>query len=208
MKTILCFGDSNTWGYNPSNQQRFGPDERWTGVLRNQLGAGFRIIEEGLNGRTTVWDDPIEGFKNGMNYLIPCIESHKPFDLITIMLGTNDLKCRFSVSAFDIAESVGVLARHVLQSTVGPDETSPAILLMAPPPLARLGDYDEMFEGGTEKSQRFGSYYQTKALELGCEFLDTSEFIQSSDLDGIHFEQEEHRKLGEAVAREISGIVS
>ena len=71
MKTILCFGDSNTWGYNPSNHQHFVSDERWAGVLRNQLGAGFRIIEEGLNGRTTVWDDPIEGFKNGMNYLIP-----------------------------------------------------------------------------------------------------------------------------------------
>ena len=84
MKTILCFGDSNTWGYNPSNQQRFGQDVRWTGVLQNKLGVGFRIIEEGLNGRTTVWDDPIEGFKNGMNYLIPCMESHKPFDLITI----------------------------------------------------------------------------------------------------------------------------
>ena len=63
MKTILCFGDSNTWGYNSSNQQRFGPDERWTGVLRKKLGAGFRIIKEGLNGRTTVWDDPIEDLR-------------------------------------------------------------------------------------------------------------------------------------------------
>ena len=106
MKTILCYGDSNTWGYDPSSQQRFGPEERWTGVLQKELGMEYRIIEEGLNGRTTVWDDPIEGFKNGMSYLIPCIESHKPFDLITIMLGTNDLKIRFSVSAYDIAESV------------------------------------------------------------------------------------------------------
>ncbi len=206
MKTILCFGDSNTWGYNPSDQQRFGPDVRWTGVLQNKLGAGFRIIEEGLNGRTTVWDDPIEGFKNGMNYLIPCMESHKPFDLITIMLGTNDLKCRFSVSAYDIAESVGVLIKHVQQSTVGPDETSPTILLMAPLPLAKLRDYDEMLQGGFEKSQLFGRYYRKKALEMGCEFLDASEFIKSSDLDGIHFEQEEHRKLGEAVAQKINDI--
>ena len=108
MKTILCFGDSNTWGYNPENRQRFGPEERWTGILRNSLGEDYRVIEEGLNGRTTLWDDPIEGFKNGLDYLMPCLESHRPFDLITIMLGTNDLKCRFSVSAFDIAESVGV----------------------------------------------------------------------------------------------------
>lgn len=204
MKTILCYGDSNTWGFNPLNQQRFDPDERWTGVLRNQLGAGFQIIEEGLNGRTTVWDDPIEGFKNGINYLIPCIESHKPFDLITIMLGTNDLKCRFSTSAFDIAESVGVLAQHILQSTVGPQERSPKILMMAPPPLAKLNDYEAMFEGGKEKSLHFGNYYQKKALDLGCEFLDTSKFIKSSDLDGIHFEKKEHHKLGEAVAQKIT----
>src|SRR5210317_1873174 len=113
MQTILCYGDSNTWGYNPSSQQRFSPEERWTGVLQKELGMGYRIIEEGLNGRTTVWDDPIEGFKNGMSYLIPCIESHKPINLITIMLGTNDLKIHFSVSAHDIAESVGVLIEHV-----------------------------------------------------------------------------------------------
>ena len=91
MKTILCFGDSNTWGYNPENGQRFGPEERWTGILRNSLGEDYRVIEEGLNGRTTLWDDPIAGFKNGLDYLMPCLESHMPFDLITIMLGTNDL---------------------------------------------------------------------------------------------------------------------
>jgi lysophospholipase L1-like esterase len=208
MKTILCYGDSNTWGYNPSNQQRFSPEERWTGVLHKQLGKGFKIIEEGLNGRTTVWDDPIERFKNGMNYLIPCIDSHKPFDLITIMLGTNDLKYRFSVSAYDIAQSVGMLVRTVQQSQVSPKKKSPKILLMAPPPLAKLGDYEEMFEGGLEKSERFGGYYQKIAIEMVCEFLDTSEFIQSSDLDGIHFEQEEHRKLGETVAQKIIKMFS
>jgi lysophospholipase L1-like esterase len=206
MKTILCYGDSNTWGYSPHDKYRFGSDLRWTGVLQNKLGDQFRIIEEGLNGRTTVWDDPIERFKNGINYLIPCLESHKPFDLITIMLGTNDLKCRFSVSAYDIAESVGVLIKHIQQSKVGPDETSPTILLMAPPPLAKLGDNEEMFQGGLEKSQLFSKHYRKKALEMGCEFLDTYEFIKTSDLDGIHFEQEEHRKLGEAVAQKIAGI--
>ena len=206
MKTILCYGDSNTWGYSPHDKCRFGLNLRWTGVLQNKLGDQFRIIEEGLNGRTTVWDDPIEGFKNGMNYLIPCLESHKPLDLITIMLGTNDLKCRFSVSAYDIAESVGVLIKHVQQSTVGSHETGPFILLMAPPPLANLGDNEEMFQGGFEKSKLFGRHYRRKAMEMGCEFLDASKFIKSSDLDGIHFEQEEHRKLGEAVSQKITAI--
>ena len=170
------------------------------------MGDQFRIIEEGLNGRTTIWDDPIEGFKNGMNYLIPCLESHKPFNLITIMLGTNDLKCRFSVSAYDIAESVGVLIKHVQQSNVGSNGTSPTILLIAPPSLANLGDNEEMFQGGFEKSKLFGRHYRRKAMEMGCEFLDASKFTKSSDLDGIHFEQEEHRKLGEAVSQKITAI--
>ena len=99
MKTILCYGDSNTWGYNPSMGGRYARDERWPGVLRKELGEGYLVIEEGLNGRTTVWDDPIEGYKNGKTYLVPCLETHKPLDLVIILLGTNDLKMRFSVSA-------------------------------------------------------------------------------------------------------------
>ena len=116
MKTILCYGDSNTWGYNPRTQDRFPIAERWTGVLAHKLGAEFRVVEEGLNGRTTVWDDPIEGYKNGKEYLIPCLESHRPIDLVVIMLGTNDLKKRFSVSAYDIAQSVGVLVEIVQEA--------------------------------------------------------------------------------------------
>ena len=69
MKTVLCYGDSNTWGYSPIDGTRYARDVRWPGVLRNELGEGYLVIEEGLNGRTTVWDDPIEGYKNGNQYL-------------------------------------------------------------------------------------------------------------------------------------------
>src|SRR5215510_7647193 len=92
MKRILCYGDSNTWGYNPVTQDRFDTHERWTGSLQQALGSNCVVIEEGLNGRTTVWDDPIEGYKNGAAYLIPCLTTHRPLDLVIIMLGTNDLK--------------------------------------------------------------------------------------------------------------------
>ncbi|MCW5845462.1 MAG: hypothetical protein KIT77_29690, partial [Caldilinea sp.] len=104
MKRILCFGDSNTWGYDPVSQDRYARNARWPGVLRQQIGAGYEVIEEGLNGRTTVWNDPIEGYKNGRDYLIPCLETHRPLDLVIILLGTNDLKKRFSLSAYDIAQ--------------------------------------------------------------------------------------------------------
>src|SRR3954462_1773041 len=99
MKTIVCFGDSNTWGYDPASNGRFGPTNRWTGVLQTALGSDYRVIEEGLNGRTTTVDDPIHDHRNGRHYLPPCLESHAPFDLVTIMLGTNDLKARFNSSA-------------------------------------------------------------------------------------------------------------
>ena len=98
----------------------------------------FRVIEEGLNGRTTVWDDPIEGHKNGQTYLVPCLASHKPIDLVVLILGTNDLKMRFSVPADDIARGVGLLCDIILKSDTGRGEKPPQLLLLAPPPLASI----------------------------------------------------------------------
>lgn len=203
MKTILCYGDSNTWGFEPVSQNRYSRTERWTGVLRQELGSDCEVIEEGLNGRTTVWDDPIEGYKNGKEQLIPILTSHKPIDLVTIMLGTNDLKRRFDLGAFDIATGAGVLVEMVQKSDCGPGGRAPQVLLMAPPPVAKLAEFDEMFEGAVEKSRQFGRRYRRVAEEKGCEFLDTAEVIVSSDRDGIHFEVGEHKKLGLAVAARI-----
>ena len=207
MKTILCYGDSNTWGYEPATKERYSRAERWTGILQRELGAEYYVVEEGLNGRTTVWDDPIEGYKNGKEQLIPCLTSHKPIDLVTIMLGTNDLKQRFSLSAYDIAEGAGVLVNIVQKSDCGPQEGAPKVLLMAPPPVAKLTEYAEMFEGAEVKSRRFSEHYQRVAQEYGCDFLDTAQVIVSSDLDGIHFEISEHQKLGRAVAARVWEIL-
>lgn len=207
MKTIVCFGDSNTWGYDPVTKGRFGRDVRWTGVLRQTLGEGYLIIEEGLNGRTTVWDDPIGYFKNGRDYLIPCLDSHCPFDLITIMLGTNDLKKRFSVSAYDIADSAGMLVDIVQRSKTGLNDNPPKVLLLCPPPVTMLTDFAQMFEDSQEKSRRLAEEFKRVAAEFGCELLDTSTVIVSSDLDGIHFEQGEHQKLGRAVAAKVKQML-
>jgi lysophospholipase L1-like esterase len=207
MKRILCYGDSNTWGYDPVTQDRFDKNTRWTGVLGKALGSGWEIIEEGLNGRTTVWDDPIEGYKNGQTYLIPCLESHRPLDLVILMLGTNDLKQRFSLSAYDIAEGVRVLVRIVQSSQAGPDGHAPRVLLLAPPPTATLTDFAEMFEGAERKSQKFSIHYSRVAREMGCAFLDTSTIIVTSPLDGIHLEANEHRKLGQALALKVKALL-
>jgi lysophospholipase L1-like esterase len=207
MKTILCYGDSNTWGFNPVTQDRFSLEERWTGVLAQELGAGYRVIEEGLNGRTTIWDDPIEEWRNGKAYFLPCLWSHKPIDLVTIMLGTNDLKERFSVSAYDIAAAAGVLVDIAQRSGAGPNGGAPQVLLMAPPVVASLTDYAEMFEDAEAKSRKFAEHYQRVARNYRCHFMDTAQIIVSSDLDGIHLEADQQHKLGLAVAARLREIL-
>jgi lysophospholipase L1-like esterase len=207
MKTILCYGDSNTWGAVPGSDERYALSERWHGVLAQELGADYRVIEEGLNGRTTVWNDPIEGYKNGKEFLIPCLESHRPLDLVVIMLGTNDLKMRFSVSAYDIAQSVGVLVDIVQKSAAGPNHRAPQVLLLAPPVIGRLTEYADMFgESARDRSRQFAKYYRGIAERDRCHFLDTAQVIVSSDLDGIHLAADQHRKLGRAVAARVREI--
>lgn len=207
MKTILCYGDSNTWGHNPVTEERFDRHERWAGVLRETLGEGYLVIEEGLNGRTTVWDDPLEEHRNGKSYLIPCLATHRPLDLVIILLGTNDLKMRFSLPACDIAKGAGVLVDVVQKSGAGYDGQPPEVLLLAPPPVTTLNENSEKFAGSIEKSKRFAQHYRQVAEEYRCHFLDTGQAIVSSPLDGIHLELEEHRKLGLAVAEKVKAIL-
>ena len=208
MKTILCYGDSNTWGYDPATQTRYPRDVRWPGVLRKELGDDYLVIEEGLNGRTTVWDDPIELDKNGATYLRPCIQTHKPLDLVIIMLGTNDLKTRFSLPAYDIASGAGVLVDIVMKSDTGIDGGAPDVLLIAPPQAVKLTSFAEMFENAVEKSTGFAKHYRRVANEKGCHYLNAGEFVESSALDGIHLESGMQAALGKAVATKVMDILA
>ncbi len=208
MKTVVCYGDSNTWGADPAGSGRFPPARRWTGVLARELGDGFRVVEEGLNGRTTVHDDPLSPHRNGLTYLPPCLESHAPLDLVTIMLGTNDLKRRFALSASDIAEGAGLLARLTRLSGTGPGGGAPRVLLIAPPPVATLTDLAAMFEGADEKSRAFAAHYRRVAGENRVDFFEAGSVIASSEVDGIHFDAGEHAKLGAAVAAEIRRVIA
>ena len=207
VKTVLCYGDSNTWGYDPGTRSRYPPDVRWTGVLAERLGPAYRVVEEGLNGRTTRWDDPIEPGRNGLTYLRPCIESHEPLDLIAVMLGTNDLKRRFNLTASDIAESAAGLAEEAsrLARTV---HGSPAkVLLVAPPATTTLTELDEMFAEALGKSRQFSHYYRLAAGWRKLLFYDAGSVIVSSEKDGIHFDADEHRKLAEALAGEVRRLI-
>ncbi|MDF7825484.1 SGNH/GDSL hydrolase family protein [Pontiellaceae bacterium B12227] len=204
-KNILCFGDSNTWGCNPADGSRYDRSTRWPCILQQELGAGYHIIEEGLCGRTTVWEDPIERDKNGAAHLYTMLKTHLPLDLVIIMLGTNDLKCRFSVTAFDIAESAGRLVQVVRETTYPPFCTTPDVLVICPPPTADLEPtpFKDMFHGGEEKSHQLAVHFKATSEKLDFNLLNAAEVIQSSTLDGIHFEASEHVKLGKVLAEEV-----
>lgn len=217
MKNILCFGDSNTWGckpiQSPDRIERYSKSERWPGILQIILGDDFDVIEEGMGGRTTIWDDPLEGYKNGREYLVPCLNTHQPLDLVILMLGTNDLKARFSLPASDIAASAGSLVeliqRHKFQVA---DCPTPSVLLIAPPPILDIPElpdfFKEMLEGGPVKSRRFSTHFRKVADSLGCSYLDAADFLQVSPIDGVHYDAATHVKLAQVVADKVRQIFS
>jgi lysophospholipase L1-like esterase len=216
MKTILCYGDSNTWGYDPvatassSFPLRHAPQVRWTGVLARELGTAYQVIGEGQNGRTTVLDDPIMPHRNGRIYLPACLESHKPIDLVVLMLGTNDLKCFFNLPAGEIAAGVSQLVKLILQSDSGPDAKAPQVLLVCPAVVAgmkHLPDLAEKFTGAQDKSRRLPACYEAIAKLHGCAFLNIQPMVQTSPIDALHLEASEHEKLGKAMAESVRGIV-
>jgi lysophospholipase L1-like esterase len=203
MAVIVAFGDSNTWGYDPATGTRFRPDVRWTGVMRRELGAEHSVIEEGLNGRTTVFDDPTDPDRRGADYLPPCLRSHAPLDLLIIALGCNDMKGRFGVSPADIAAGAERLILLAQAEPAGPNGAPPKVILVAPPPLAKLSAFADIFEGATEKSRRLPARYREVAELHGVGFVDAGQLIACSDLDGIHFEADQHAILGHAMAEAV-----
>lgn len=208
MRTVLCYGDSNTWGRDPFSMARLPLAARWPEVAARELGPDVRVICEALNGRTTVWEDPIEEHRNGKTYLMPCLLSHRPLDLVVLMLGTNDCKKRFSVSAFDIGRSVGLLLDIIGKSDCGPQGGAPPVLLVSPPPFGPLSEFAEMFEGAHAKCAALPKYYRMHAEQRGCRFFESGTVVRASSGDGVHLTAEEQGRLGEALApviREMLG---
>ena len=207
MKNILCFGDSNTWGYSPQDGTRFSPDVRWTGVLQKSLGNGYHIIEEGLNGRTTFINEEGEGgrpLRSGSDVLQVILESHRPLDFVTIMLGTNDLKLEFNLSVEEIALGAKELCETVLNSEYLADNV-PQILLISPTHIGStiMPDQEEFFNQAREKSYQFAEHYQKIANDLNIHFLDASKIVTPSDGEGVHWDAEQHIKFGKYLAETI-----
>jgi lysophospholipase L1-like esterase len=207
MRSLLLFGDSNTHGTMPMPDLdfdgRFDRDERWAGRLAKLI-PEWEVIAEGHPGRTTVHDDPVEGaHRNGLTVLPALLESHKPLDLVLIMLGTNDLKARFSVNACDIALSLERLVRVIKGSDAGPGGTAPGVLLVAPPPILETGCLAGVFAGGAAKSASLAAEIAAAAARAGVAFLDAGQVVRVSPIDGIHYDAEANPALAKAFAAEI-----
>ena len=211
MKRILCFGDSNTWGYSPVNGTRFPSDIRWTGVLQKTLGASYRVIEEGLNGRTTFINEEGEDarpFRSGSDVLPFLLESHRPLDLVTIMLGTNDLKVEFDLSVEEIAQGAKSLCEMALNSEYLADNP-PQILLISPTLIGStiMPDEEQFFEQAREKSLQFSKHYEKVAADLGVYFLDAAKIVDPSEGEGVHWDADQHIKFGKELANLIRRII-
>jgi len=202
MPTILCYGDSNTWGAVPNKSRRYNNKERWPALLSGLLDDDFEVIEAGQPGRTTVHDDPFEGEKNGLKYLRPCLESHLP-DVVVVMLGTNDLKSRFSLTAYDIGLGVTKLVNDILLFNHMAKLRAPKVLLVAPPPILEVGYLADMFAGGAEKSQQLADIYQACAVQLNCAYFDAGTVVEPCRKEGVHWKVEQHRKLAKVLSFEI-----
>ena len=208
MATVMCFGDSNTWGYCVERAAdpvpRLPRENRWVSVMAQALGRDHAVIAEGLPGRTTVFDDPIDGeHLNGRRLLRSCLESQRPVDVVVVVLGTNDLKSLYSVSAWQIALGAGTLLDVVAQSSCGPDGSAPHALLVAPPPTRVTGMgtlFEHYFEGADAKSRHFDEAFRAVAADRGAAYLNAGDVIESSPIDGVHWSPEAHRILGREIA--------
>jgi lysophospholipase L1-like esterase len=213
-KSILCFGDSLTWGWIPvkegSPTLRYAYAERWTGAMAAQLGDGYRIIEEGLSARTTSLDDPNDPRLNGSAYLPSAIASHLPLDLVIVLLGTNDTKSYFRRTPYEIAMGMSKLVGQILTGGggIGTPYPAPKALVVAPPPLTEMPHpyFQGMFEGGAAKSRELARQYRDMADFMKVDFLNAGDVVSTDGCDGIHFTAENNKDLGEAIAAKVKEI--
>ena len=216
---IVCLGDSNTHGYcaDPRDCRdaallRFNEEERWTCLLQKALGEDYLVAEEGLTGRTTVFEDPLCPGLRALDYLYPCLKAHEPVALLILMLGTNDTKERFSANAFAIAKGMERLVRLAQASDCWGPDGAPNILLIAPPAIGQ-GVYaspvaQEMGAGCVEKALRLPGQYRALAKETGCHFLDAGQTgAVMNTTDFMHLTSQGHRNLAGALARLIPSLL-
>jgi len=210
MRQILVYGDSLSWGLIPDTRRRLPFAQRWPGVLEGELGGGtsVRVVEDCLNGRRTVWDDPFKPGRNGLVGLAQRIEAQSPLDLVILMLGTNDFQSMHEHNAWHASQGIQALVAAIRTAPIEPGMPVPPILLIAPPPIGHpRGPIAPKFEGGDRKCVGLSDAYARVSRDVGCAFFDAGTVVQASPIDGVHLDREQHEQLGRAVARLVQALL-
>lgn len=210
MKQILVYGDSLSWGIIPATRERLAFDARWPGVLEHALteaGHSVRVIEDCLNGRRTIWDDPFKPGRNGSVGLAQRIEMHAPLALVILMLGTNDFQSVHDLRAWHSAQGISRLITEIRTAPIEPGMPVPPILVVAPPEFGEpRGAATLKFAGAGAKAVGLAEAYEDVAQQLECAFFDAGSVVSSSQLDGVHLDRGAHHELGQALARVVAAL--
>lgn len=213
MKTILCYGDSITWGSNAQTNGRHEFDDRWPNILQAALGPQVQVISEGLRGRTTAFDEHLADCdRNGARLLPSILYTHAPIDLVILALGSNDMKPAIAGTALAAMQGMRRLVELVKINAMRDGQAEPpAVLIVSPPPLCETAntEYSAMFAGGIEQSQMLASFYADLADEWGCGFFDAGSVARTTPVDGVHLDAENTRAIGrglEPVVRMMLGL--
>ncbi len=211
MKQILVYSDSLTWGIIPDTRKRLPFAERWPGVLEQQLiagGANVRVLENCLNGRRTVWEDPYKPGRNGLQGVGQVMEMHSPLTLVILMLGTNDFQSMHPHTAWHAAQGVAAIIDAMRSAPIEPGMPVPPILLVCPPVIQTpRGAMAAKFAGAGIKCVGLAEAYRRVASDMGCEFLDAGEVTAASGVDGIHLDKPQHLQLGMALAKKVKTLL-
>jgi lysophospholipase L1-like esterase len=212
MQHVLIYSDSLTWGIVPNSRNRLPFDERWPGVMENALNASglpVRVIEDCLNGRRTVWEDPFKPGRNGRQGLAQRIEIHSPLSLVILMLGTNDFQFSHPYNnAWSAAQGVAVLVNEIRKAPIEPGMPVPPILIVCPPQIVNpQGAIAAKFPGAAERSAGLPQAYEQIASDLGCHYFDANTATPASKVDGVHLDADQHGKLGQALADVVRNIL-
>jgi lysophospholipase L1-like esterase len=210
LKQVLVYSDSLSWGIIPATRLRQPFEARWPGVLEIALAAqghSVRVIEDCLNGRRTVWEDPFKAGRNGLAGLAQRIEINSPLSLVILMLGTNDFQSMHPHTAWHAAQGIATLVAAIRQAPIEPGMPVPPILVIAPPPVMNpRGPIAAKFAGAADKCAGLAEAYRNISSELGCHFFDAAGVTSASAADGIHLDADQHQALGRALARFVAAL--
>lgn len=211
MRQLLVYGDSLTWGIVPDTRRRLPFAARWPGVLEHGLvaaGHDVRVIEDCLNGRRTVWDDPYKPGRRGLDGIEQRIEVHSPLALVVLMLGTNDFQAMHRHDAWQSAQGLAAIVRAIRRAPIEPSMPVPPVLIVAPPALQTpRGPIAPKFQGGERRSAGLAQAYAAVATEEGCAFFDAGSVTTSSRVDGVHLDEDQHATLGRALVPVVAGLL-